>query len=310
MNYLINHESYHIIEDKIKKIVKNNNYTVFNLNKSSLKELIEEANYFSFDTDLKYIVASNSDFFGNGKITDDESQMLLQYLKQPNPSTTIIFTTQNGIDSRKKIVKEIKETGKLDNTAKLDKRAINVLLNDYLKYFDYTADYNTINYIIDNCYGNIDIMFNELEKIMIYYGFPQKIKYEDVLKIVGQELDSNNFHFVNAVVDKNLKEALRILKNLKVYKVEPTSLVILLAREYRLMYYVKKLINKMSLNEIITYLKMPDWQVNKLYNNSIKYSSSELLKNLVFLSDIDLNIKKGKWDKDIALYGFLMEACS
>ena len=153
-------------------------------------------------------------------------------------------------------------------------------------------------------------MFNELEKIMIYYGFPQKIKYEDVLKIVGQELDSNNFHFVNAVVDKNLKEALRILKNLKVYKVEPTSLVILLAREYRLMYYVKKLINKMSLNDIITYLKMPDWQVNKLYNNSIKYSSSELLKNLVFLSDIDLNIKKGKWDKDIALYGFLMEACS
>ena len=54
---------------------------------------------------------------------------------------------------------------------------------------------------------------------------------------------------------------------------------------------------------------MQDWQVNKLYNNGVHYSENELLKNLVDLCNIDMNIKKGLWDKDTALYGFLLDAC-
>ena len=41
---------------------------------------------------------------------------------------------------------------------------------------------------------------------MLYYNFPCRIKYADVEKIVGVELDSNNFHFVSAVIDKKLEE--------------------------------------------------------------------------------------------------------
>ena len=91
---------------------------------------------------------------------------------------------------------------------------------------------------------------------------------------------------------------------------EPTVLVVLLAREYRLMYYVKNLYNKMGMGDIMSYLSLADWQINKLYTNSSKYSNKELLDNLVKLCTIDLNIKKGIYDKDISLYGFLMDACS
>ena len=114
----------------------------------------------------------------------------------------------------------------------------------------------------------------------------------------------------NAEIEKNLKLSLKILKSLKIYKVEPTVLVSLLAREYRLMYYVKNLYNKMSMSDIMSYLSLADWQINKFYTNSSKFSNKELLGNLVKLCDIDLNIKKGVYDKDISLYGFLMDACS
>lgn len=76
------------------------------------------------------------------------------------------------------------------------------------------------------------------------------------------------------------------------------------------MYYVKNLYNKMNIGEIISYLSLADWQVNKFYTNSNKFSNKELLENLVKLCNIDLNIKKGNYDKDISLYGFLMDACS
>ncbi len=310
MNYLISAESYRIIDKEIKKIVRESNYQLFNASKCSIKEIVEEASYFSLDDNKKWLVVSNADFFDKGKISDSDNELLSKYLENPNESTNIIFTTLNGSDSRKKIVKSIKNKGKIINIPKMDKRGINSTLTSYLKNFDYTIDYKTINYIMDNSYGNLDIMFNELDKIMIYYSFPCLIKYNDVVNIVGEEKTNNNFAFVNAVIEKNLKAALKILKSLKIYKVEPTVLVALLAREYRLMYYVKNLYNKLGMSGVINYLSLADWQINKLYNASSKYSNKELLSNLVKLCDIDLNIKKGNYDKDISLYGFLLDACS
>lgn len=310
MNYLISAESYIIIEDEIKKIVKNNNYLIFNAIKCSIKEIVEEASYVGLGIEEKWLVVSDADFFGTGKISESDNDLLCKYLENPIKSTNIIFTTLNGIDLRKKSVKLIKNKGNIINIPKMDKRALNTTLTNYLKSFDYSIDYQTINYIMDNSYNNLDIMFNELDKIMLYYSFPCKIKLADVIKITGEEKNNNNFDFVNAVVEKKLSSSLKILKNLKVYKVEPTALVALLAREFRLMYYIKELKDKMNTSEMMSYLSLADWQINKLYNNSMKYTKNELLKNLLCLCKIDLNIKKGYWDKDTSLYGFILENCS
>ena len=309
--YLISNESFRLIDKEISKIVKDNSYEIFNLNKSSIKEVLEEAAYFSLDNNKKFLVVSNSDIFGSDKIDESITDALINYFNNPNLNTVIIFTTQKPIDSRKKIVKELKSKYKIINTPKMDKKTINSLLTNYVKENDFDIDYQSVNYIVNNCYNNLDIMFNELDKIMLYYNFPCRIKYQDVVAIVGTELDNNNFHFVSAVVEKKLDEALKLLNSLKIYKVDSNVLATLLAREYRLMYYVKKMYqNKISLSEICSNLSLADWQVNKLYNNGIHYSESELLKNLVDLCNIDMNIKKGIWDKDIALYGFLLDACS
>lgn len=308
--YLISNESFRLINEEIKKIVKGNNYETFNLNKCSIKEVIEEASYFSLDSNVKYLVVSNANIFGSDKIGDVTTDLVLKYMTNPNPNTVLIFTTQKTIDTRKKIVKELKNKYKVINTPKMDRKSLSSFLIDYIRQNDFDIDYQTINYVINNSYNDLDIMLNELDKVMLYYNFPCRIKYDDVIKIVGEELDSNNFHFVNAVIEKNLANALKILKSLKVYKVDATVLATLLAREYRLMFYVKKLYQeKVSISEICSNLSLADWQVNKLYNNGLHYSEKELLRNLVDLCNIDMNIKKGIWDKDIALYGFLLDAC-
>ena len=308
--YLISNESFRLINEEIKKLVKGNNYDTFNLNKCSIKEVIEEASYFSLDSNVKYLVVSNANIFGSDKIGDVTTDLVLKYMTNPNPNTVLIFTTQKTIDTRKKIVKELKNKYKVINTPKMDRKSLSSFLIDYIRQNDFDIDYQTINYVINNSYNDLDIMLNELDKVMLYYNFPCRIKYDDVIKIVGEELDSNNFHFVNAVIEKNLANALKILKSLKVYKVDATVLATLLAREYRLMFYIKKLYQeKVNISEICSNLSLADWQVNKLYNNGLHYSEKELLRNLVDLCNIDMNIKKGIWDKDIALYGFLLDAC-
>ena len=54
--YLISIESYHLIDLEVKKIIKDNQVIKYNLNKFNIKEVIEEANYFSLTGVQKYIV--------------------------------------------------------------------------------------------------------------------------------------------------------------------------------------------------------------------------------------------------------------
>ena len=309
-NYLISSESYRLIEKEIKNIVKNNVYFTMNLNKVTLEDIIKEANYFSFDNNKKYIVVSNANIFGNTKITDKESELLVNYLTKPNPNTIIIFTTLNGIDLRKKITKLIKEKYTLINILPFNYQEKDDAITSYVKEYGFTIDANAKQYILNNT-SSLDMIYNELDKIFLYYNNKTNIKLNDVKNIVGSLIDNNNFHFVNAVIVKNLMESLRLYKNLKVYKVESLALINLLAREYRLMYFLKRYDSKkMSLKEISVKLSLQDWQIKKLYQNSLEYTEDELLTNIKKLANIDIGIKTGTFDKDAALVTFLVDVCA
>lgn len=310
MLYLISIPSYHLINNEIKKIVNDNNYIYFNMAKTTIKDIIDEASYYTLTGDKKIIVVSSANFFGSEKLDEKDNELFLNYIKNPIKSTTIIFTTTLSIDLRKSITKEFKNKYKLISINKFSYKDYETEINKYVNSRGFNIDYESINYLINNCYDNLDIMFNEIDKMVLYYNHKTTIKYKDLLQVVGNKIDNNNFHFVESVINKNLLQALKLFDDLKVYKVEPVVLISLLAREYRLIYYVKKMYeNKFSLVRICSELKLQDWQVNKLYNNSIKYSDKELLNNLVNLCKSDTCIKKGVWDKDVALINFLLGAC-
>ena len=310
MLYLISIPSYHLIDNETKKVVKENDYVDFNMARTSIKDIIDEASYYTLTGDEKYIVVSNANFFGSEKLDEKDNELLLNYIKNPIKSTVIIFTTTMPIDLRKSITKEIKSKYKLININKFSYKDYETEINKYISSKGFKIEYDCIKYLINNSYDNLDIMFNEIDKMMLYYNHLTTIKYKDLLQVVGSVIDNNNFHFVEAVINKNLKLSLKLFNDLKVYKTEPVMLISLLAREYRLMYYVKKMYqNKKMLVSICSELKLQDWQVNKLYNNSIKYSEKELLSNLVELCNCDTAIKKGMWDKDVALISFLLGAC-
>ena len=307
--YLIASESYRLINEEVKHIVGDCPYTILNMNIVSLNEVLKEASYFSFFDEKKYILVTNANIFSTAKSSESDVERLTKYLEHPNTNTVLIFTA-NSIDSRKKIVKIIKDKYTLINIPKMDKKNMTDAVQNYFNKKDYFIDYNETQYIINNCYDNYDIVCNEMDKVMLYYNKPSKIKLNDLKNIIGESIENNNFRFVSAVIERKLEEAIKILKDLKINKVEPLTLIILLAREYRLMYYVKRYqVNKFSMQQICKELSLQDWQVRKLYNNGVNYTESELLKNIKMLADIDLGIKTGIMDKDIAINSFILEAC-
>lgn len=309
--YLINGESYILINEKLNEIVGDSkNITTFDLSVNTLEDVIIEAGYFSMFESKKFIIVKNAPYFGSSCKKETEIEQLINFLEREYENTTIIFLTSDKIDSRKKITKLIKDKYNLIVIPNLKPYEIENKLRDYFKKSSFNIDSSTIKYIIENSLNNYDIVMSEVSKIMLYYKDSNNINYNDIENIVSKSINTNNFLFVDAIVDNDLEKSLDLLNDLKIMKVEPTMILSLIARDFRIMLNIKNLLaNDKREYEIMNELSLQDWQLDKYLKKIFPYKIKELESILLKLSKIDLDIKSGKKDKFIALELFILDIC-
>lgn len=315
--YLISSSSIHLLDDKIKDIVENNSYTTFDLNSLSIDDILEEAAYFSLFDDKKYLIIKNANIFSASKSTTKEESStkkydkLIKYLEDPNPNTILIFTLNNKVDSKKKIVKIIKEQYEYIEINDLKPKEIFNKVINILNNEKYKIDSNTLYYIINNSLNNYDLVINEIEKIKLYYGKPCEIKYEDVINIVSRVLEDNEYKFVDAVMDKDLKNSYKICDDLMLESIPPQKLVTKIYYQVRNVLLVKEMMNKCSEKEIMSKLGIGyDFQLEKLLNYTYKFSKEELESYIKMIGDFDYKVKNGKIGNLLALQLIIMKICA
>lgn len=309
--YLINGESYLLVNDEISKIIKDNkNIVSYDLSENSLEEVLIEAGYLSLFQEEKFIIVKNAKFFGSGKLSDREMSMLESYLDNPNELSTIIFICYEKLDARKKITKLFKEKYQTISIPVLKPYEIVNKVGEYIRKFGFLIDNELVKYIVDNCLNNYDLSINEANKLMLYYNSPSKITKSQLEDIISKSINTNNFTFVDAVIDRDLEKSLNLLNDLKITKTEPTVIFSLLARDIRIMMQIKSLLvqNKREY-EIMSELGLQDWQLDKYLKKAFPFKIDELELLLVRLSNLDLDIKSGKKDKYIALELFILDIC-
>ena len=79
--YLISCNSIYMMEDEIKKIVKDNIYSTFDLNSCELDDVLEEANYFSLFDEAKYMVVKNANLFLASKKKEKKRKLMKKKLR-------------------------------------------------------------------------------------------------------------------------------------------------------------------------------------------------------------------------------------
>jgi len=309
--YLINGESFLLTNEKINEIVGNSkNITTFDLTNSELQDVILEAGYFSMFEETKFIIVKNANFFCGDKLKDSETELLVNYLEQPNSNSVIIFICNGKLDLRKKATKTIKDKYSLITMPNLKYYEIENRIAEFLKKRYFTIEKETIKFIVANSLNNYDIAMSEINKIILYYNEPCHINRKDVNNIVAKSLNTNNFLFVDAIVDNDLEKSLSLLNDLKIMKVEPTVLIALIARDFRIMLNIKNLLaqNKREY-EIMNELGLLDWQLEKYLNKIFPYKLKELENILLNLAKLDLDIKSGNIDRYIGLELFILDIC-
>ena len=301
MLYLLVSNSYHILDEEIKKIVKDEKYEVIDYLKTTLEDIVMEASYSDLFSNKKILIIKNATFFS----TKIDTSSLDKYLLNINPNTILIFTCNN-IDERLKIVKTFKDSYNYKiNNILYQKDIVNKLI-EIAEKKDYNLSIESAIYISKSSLDNYDIAYNNLEKIFLYYNKPCKINESDVINLVSVSLEENNFKFIESVINNDTENAFKILNDLKIKKIEPLSLFNLLAREYRLMLILKEEYQKKSRSYIMKLLNIRDWQLEKLLKQASKYNREYLEDKLIEICEYDYQIKTGKIDKFLALELFIL----
>lgn len=314
--YLIVSETIYHANECINKIKGDiTNVITFNLDENTLDEVLSEASYFSMFDDKKCIIVKNAKFFslsrtGDSKKGKEDADKLLKYLGNENKNTLLVFIVNGKVDSKKKIYNIIKDNNNLYNYPSMTKTEMKNELSKIVSANKYKIDDNSLWYIINSSLSNFDICINELNKIFMYYSNPCYIKYEDVIKLVSKSIEDNNFKLIESIINRDLESSLNYLNDLKILKVEPNVILSLLYREFKLMLSViiyEK--NHYNHSEVLSNLRIQDWQYNKIKENIRMYNEREIKEEIVKLSNIDYKLKSGLINKDVVLIDYIMELC-
>ena len=203
----------------------------------------------------------------------------------------------------KKITKLLQKKGKiLEFNEDIN---IDNLIKKELK--NYVIDYQTLNLFKNRVGTNPLIIENEINKIKLYKN-DKEITKEDILNVTTKTIEIDIFKLIDDIVKGNKDSAIEIYHEMLKVNEEPLKIVIMLANQFRIMYQSKELMLKgYTEKDIASLLKIHPYRVKLALQNSRNYSSKTLLKYLNDLADIDIRIKTGKLNKDLALELFILK---
>ena len=304
-NYLIEGSDYISVNNKISEIIKKNGFSDASISKYDLSEgllddALEDLNTYGLFSDKKIVIINN---FDKMDPLFNKPEELLKYVENSS-SLNLLFVVSDKYDDRKKIIKDLKKKMKF---IKISTDPV-VLTKSCLE--GYKVENGVINLLVNNTLGDVTRLYNECNKLKTYKINDKYISKDDVEELSFKRLGDSTettFQFSRALAEKDKKSALKLYQELLNYKIEPLSIIGLLASQFRIMYQVKSLEEKnMRNDEIASSLKEKPYRITKTRELTRYYSKREILDLMIKLEDIDLKIKTTSVDANTLVQLFIL----
>lgn len=309
--YLLQGTENYFIEELKKEVIKALGEEVesethfYDLTETSIQEVIMNAETLPFFSDKKLIFIDNPVFL---KARPDKLPFihdvfkLEEYLLNPASfSHIVIIANYEKIDGRKKISKTInKHTTVVDCSPIRDyelKKWINMLAKE--NSISFTQD--AIELIEAELSTNLALLENEIEKIATYAGQNQEVSKETVRQLLSVSTNQSALELVDAVLNRNLDEAINIAKDLEKANEEAIGLIALLAYQFRIILQVKLLLQSgIRENEMQKHIKAHPYVIKLAVQRGKRFSIKRLEYIMNEIAETDAIIKGGRMEKTIA----------
>jgi len=260
----------------------------------------------------------------------------INFVTTPPFSNYKLIVIKNGEDLQKQTLSDILKQSipEFTKVIIITSKEINTTRTDTIIVKDYTMPMNQVEMwiekkakengkiiskeatreLIKRLDTNFYLLSSEIKKLSMYIEDRKEIKIEDVKEIVKEIPEDDIFGFVDAIMFDKREKALNLLDYFLKSNNQENIVLYQILRTFSTYLIVNDLKNKEkhNLKEINDYLKnifgtyLRRQTLEEIIRNLDKINISTLLKQYVYLTDLDVKSKTGEIDLPLALRNFVL----
>lgn len=287
------------------------NFLSFDMENSSIDEVIAEAETLPFFGDQRLVFVENPYFLTGEKGTngiDQNTDLLVNYLKEPLETTVlVIFAPYEKLDERKKVTKQLKKTAITIDVKQLDQKAVRQYLLNTLENSEIKMDRQAIDLFLRLTDLDLSKMMRELQKILLYGQEQEVITVKEIEQLVPKTLEHNLFDMTQYILSGRTEQALRLFQDLVTQGEETIKINAILLSQIRLFLQTKFLV-KIGYQQanIAETLKIHPYRVKLAMQEVRKFDEQTLRRLFDELVEMDYEIKSGKIEKELSFQLFVL----
>ena len=302
----------HLIDKLVEPEQRSFAVSRYDLSETSLDLILDDAETLPFLADKKIVIAKNAFFFTGAKEStkvEHRVERLLDYMKSPVDYAVIIFVVDTDkLDERKKIVKALKDNQSAIPFLPLSVEELTKWMTQRAEKWRVTFGNGAIEKFILYTGAQLQLITTELEKLSLFIGPDGCITEELVGQLVVRSAEQNVFILMDEIVKQRLGNALSILHDLLKQREEPIKILLLIARQFRIMLQIKELEHQgYSQQQIASSIGAHPYAVKLASEQGRSYTLARLSGLLSQLGELDYQMKSGKVDKALGLELFILE---
>tara|TARA_B100001758_G_C18416564_1_gene620392 strand:- start:9183 stop:10184 length:1002 start_codon:yes stop_codon:yes gene_type:complete len=267
----------------------------------TVDQIISEAKQFPIGSEKRLIIIKEAQHVKNIEALD-------AYLNNPQPSSVIVISYKGkSIDKRKKFGKNLAKKCIVFESKRLYENKIPSWIIEYVTKKGFSIDNSSTAILAEYLGADLAKITNELDKLMLTISKENKITTELIEYHIGISKNYNVFELQNALGDKNIVKANRIIKhfaaNPKDHHIVPI-ITSLFSYFQKIMIY--HFLNDKNPQSASIALKVNPFFINQYKNASKNYTTKQLFNIFEYLKNYDLR-SKGINNKSTSQNGLLKE---
>jgi len=266
------------------------------------EEIINLCATFPFGSKKRMVVVYESQ-----KLHPAQKDELLKYLPRI-PQTTCLVLFSNTVDHRLKFYQSLKKLAAEVEFSALGPEEISDWIKERVKTYDKKITSDGINFLQEAVGNTLYELSNELEKLSLYVKERELINLKDTEAVVGYTKAENISQLAQAIVEKNLSQALKILKDLSLSKERETSINYKLGDHFLKLYQVKASKDQ-NIYNLAHALRTRSNFIIEYQDQAKNFSLEQLEKGLALLYQADSDLKSGKMPEKFLLELLVYELC-